>query len=75
MMDGREVLHSVSLGLLALLPVTFSTSWAARSLHVALAFPQNAATEPVGRRPQELCESRGGRPGFPSLISLRLLWT
>ena len=26
-------------------------------------------------RVQELCESRGGRPGFPSLISLRFLWT
>ena len=24
----------------------------------------------VGVRAQELCESRGGRPGFPSLISL-----
>ena len=27
------------------------------------------------RRAQELCESRGGRPGLPSLISLRFLWT
>ena len=26
-------------------------------------------------RAQELCESRGGGPGFPSLISLRFLWT
>ena len=26
-------------------------------------------------RVQELCESRGGRPGLPSLISLRFLWT
>ena len=25
-------------------------------------------------RVQELCESRGGRPGLPSLISLRFLW-
>ena len=25
-------------------------------------------------RAQELCESRGGRPGLPSLISLRFLW-
>ena len=24
---------------------------------------------------QELCESRGGHPGLPSLISLRFLWT
>ena len=23
----------------------------------------------------ELCESRGGRPGLPSLIKLRFLWT
>ena len=23
----------------------------------------------------ELCESRGGRPGLPSLINLRFLWT
>ena len=28
-----------------------------------------------GLRAQELCESRGGRPGLPSLISLRFLWT
>ena len=26
-------------------------------------------------RAQELCESRGGRSRFPSLISLRFLWT
>ena len=26
-------------------------------------------------RAQELCESRGGRPGLPSLISLWFLWT
>ena len=26
-------------------------------------------------RAQELCESRGGHPGLPSLISLRFLWT
>ena len=26
-------------------------------------------------RVQELCESRGGRPGLPSLINLRFLWT
>ena len=26
-------------------------------------------------RVQELCESRGGRPGLPSLISLRFPWT
>ena len=26
-------------------------------------------------RGQELCESRGGRSGLPSLISLRFLWT
>ena len=26
-------------------------------------------------RAQELCESRGGRPGLQSLISLRFLWT
>ena len=26
-------------------------------------------------RAQELCESRGGRPGLPSLISLPFLWT
>ena len=30
---------------------------------------------PYGLRAQELCESRGGRPGLPSLISLRFLWT
>ena len=29
----------------------------------------------VALRTQELCESRGGRPGLPSLISLRFLWT
>ena len=26
-------------------------------------------------RAQELCENRGGRPGLPSLINLRFLWT
>ena len=26
-------------------------------------------------RVQDLCESRGGRPGFPSLISVLFLWT
>ena len=26
-------------------------------------------------RAQELYESRGGRPGLPSLINLRFLWT
>ena len=26
-------------------------------------------------RAQELCESRGGRPGLPTLINLRFLWT
>ena len=26
-------------------------------------------------RTQELCGSRGGRPGLPSLINLRFLWT
>ena len=26
-------------------------------------------------RAQELCESRGGRPGLPSLINVRFLWT
>ena len=26
-------------------------------------------------RAQELCESRGGRPGLPSLVNLRFLWT
>ena len=26
-------------------------------------------------RDQELCESRGGRPGLPSLINLQFLWT
>ena len=30
---------------------------------------------PAQYRVQELCESRGGRPGLPSLISLRFLWT
>ena len=29
----------------------------------------------ISSRAQELCESRGGRPGLPSLISLRFLWT
>ena len=28
----------------------------------------------VRGRAQELCESGGGRPGLPSLISLRFLW-
>ena len=32
-------------------------------------------THPSIHRAQELCESRGGCPGLPSLISLRFLWT
>ena len=27
------------------------------------------------RESQELCEGRAGRPGLPSLINLRFLWT
>ena len=26
-------------------------------------------------RAQEVCESGGGRPGLPSLLNLRFLWT
>ena len=34
------------------------------------------AREPTPcRRVQEPCESRGGRPGFPSPVNLRFLWT
>ena len=29
----------------------------------------------ICQKAQELCESRDGRPGLPSLISLRFLWT
>ena len=29
----------------------------------------------TNKQTQELCESGGGRPGLPSLISLRFLWT
>ena len=36
---------------------------------------ENAPGVSVPRGAQELCESRGGRPGLPSLISLRFLWT
>ena len=35
----------------------------------------SATPAAVQDRAQELCESRGGRPGLPSLISLRFLWT
>ena len=31
--------------------------------------------QPHNDRVQELCESRGGRPGLPSQINLRFLWT
>ena len=31
--------------------------------------------QPTHLRVQDLCESRGGRPGLPSLISLQFLWT
>ena len=31
--------------------------------------------QPHNDRAQELCESRGDRPGLPSLIILRFLWT
>ena len=36
---------------------------------------QQKSINPTPFRVQELCESRGGRPGLPSLISLRFLWT
>ena len=35
----------------------------------------NRYTVTIRIRVQELCESRGGRPGLPSLISLRFMWT
>ena len=35
----------------------------------------NQCFEAALHRGQELCESRGGRPGLPSLINLRFLWT
>ena len=38
-----------------------------------LPFQPRACCLPI--RAQELYESRGGRPGLPSLISLRFLWT
>ena len=33
------------------------------------------AVNNVGARTQELCESRGGRRGLPSVINLWFLWT
>ena len=36
---------------------------------------KGAQVHAVQFRAQELCESRSGRPGLPSLISLRFLWT
>ena len=36
---------------------------------------QSPRTRQSSYRAQELCVSQGGRPGLPSLISLRLLWT
>ena len=35
----------------------------------------NVGWWPERVRAQELCERRGGRPGLPSLINLRFLWT
>ena len=35
----------------------------------------NLTLKPSSVRAQELCESRGGRRGLLSLISLRFLWT
>ena len=35
--------------------------------------PIAALSQP--NRAQELCESRGGRPGLPPIISLQFLWT
>ena len=32
-------------------------------------------TKQIRAELKKLCESRGGRPGLPSLISLRFLWT
>ena len=36
---------------------------------------QNSSHSRTENRAQELCESPGGHPGLPSLISLRFLWT
>ena len=45
------------------------------TLLAALLTPlENYSMQTASHRAQELCESRGGRPGFPSLISLRFLW-
>ena len=37
-------------------------------------YKTQAATE-SNNRAQEYCESRGERPGLPSLLNLRFLWT
>ena len=39
----------------------------------ALSYKEQRGLE--NSKAQELCESRGGRPGLPSLISLWFLWT
>ena len=43
-------------------------------VHTILVPYNVSAVLPLVLRAQKLCESRGGRPGFPSLISLRFLW-
>ena len=44
-------------------------------VHTILVPYNVGAILPLALRAQELCESRDGRPGLPSLISLRFLWT
>ena len=45
------------------------------TLSAALLTPlENYSMQTASHRARELCESRGGRPVFPSLISLRFLW-
>ena len=46
-----------------------------RTLYVARSLRHiHIPVTPIPFRSQELCESRGGRPGLPSLMNLRFLW-
>ena len=68
--------HCEALG--AHLEARHSTSVPMKNTKFLYTFTPNYLHASMARttiRAQELCESRGGHPGLPSLISLQFLWT
>ena len=46
-----------------------------KTVPYSVSLEQKEQQQDKTNRAQERCESRGGRPGLPSLIILRFLWT